>query len=105
MKNLSINGYKFISCEDDALYVAKSKQDVLDYYKENYGSPFDLLKISDEEFLDDLVIYDLDSEYMQMKRNIKNDDNGEFTNESYYDYYEKAAREDIGCQPVLWFNI
>lgn len=105
MENLSINGYKLIYCDDDALYVAKCKQDVLDYYRTNYGAPFELLKMSDQEFLDDLIIHDLESEIVQQSRSILNDDNGEKTSESYYEYYVVAAKEDKGCQPVLWFNI
>ena len=105
MKDLIINGYKLICCDDDALYVAKTKKDVLDFYKENYGEPIDNLLCSDSEFLEELIIYDLDSQVVQKQRIILNDDNGEKTCKSYYEYYIRAAKEDKGCQPVLWFNI
>ena len=105
MSNLNINNYELILSEDDAIYVAKSKEDVLSFYKENYGNPSDDLLCSDQEFLENLIVYDLKSDIVQKIRIIKNDDSGENTAESYYEYYKKAAIEDKGCQPVLWFNV
>ena len=60
--NFMVNNFLLINVDDDAIYLAKSKQDVLNYWKEHYGTPMELVGETDEEFLEGLRVLDLDSE-------------------------------------------
>lgn len=101
---LMINGYKLIGDESE-LYVAKSKQQVLEYYKSNYGTPSQNIGISDAEYLDQLDIYDLSSSIVHKRKKILNDDTGESDFKSYYQLYEETALEDRGCQAIVYFDM
>ena len=54
MKEFMVNDFLLIDVNDDAIYIAKSKQDVLDYWKKYYGTPMEIVGETDEEFLDAL---------------------------------------------------
>lgn len=105
--NKEINGYKLIDCDDDAIYVAKSKQDVLNYWIENYGTPLDLIGLSDEEFLEDLVVMELNSERVTLEREfLMDEDTGDKKKSTYWDFYKEAAEGcGVECEPILWYNI
>lgn len=105
--NKEINEYKLIDCDDDAIYIAKSKQDVLDYWYENYGSLLEERDLSDEEFLEDLVVMDLNSDRVTIARNfLMDEDTGEEKESSYWDIYKEAAEEcRMQCEPILWYYV
>lgn len=105
--NKEINEYKLIDCDDDAIYIAKSKQDVLYYWYQNYGSPLDLIHVSDEEFLEDLVVMDLNSERVNIVRDfLMDEDTSETKKSSYWEFYKETAEEcKVQCEPILWYNV
>lgn len=49
-----INGYRIFENCDDAIYVAKSKEDVYSYFVENYGSTEDCQCKTKDEFIENL---------------------------------------------------
>lgn len=99
--DFQINGYQLIENCDEAIYAAKTKEDVYQYYIENYGDT----ETSKEQFLNGLFVYDLSSEDVHKIRDFINDDTGEDYISSYYQQYKDAAIKDTGCQPVLFMNI
>lgn len=107
-KNLTINDYLLIDCDDDAIYLAKSKQDVLNYWKEHYGTPMELVGETDEEFLEDLRVLDLDSEEVNKIRTSIVEEVTDYTEgiRSYFDVYAYEAQfSDILCKPILWYDV
>ena len=103
-----INDYLLIDCDDDAIYLAKSKQDVLNYWKENYGTPMELVGETDEEFLEGLRVLDLDSEEVNKIRTSIVEEVTEYTEgiRSYFDVYAYEAKfSEVLCKPVLWYDV
>lgn len=96
-----VNGYLMIEDEDNEIYVSKSVDDVLDFYKSNYGTPEEnLCGMSDSEFIEALHILD----FTNLKYHIKNIDFNGVMKSKCDVYYEQAIKNE-GCKPVLWFNI
>ena len=91
---MEINGYKFIELDGDEIFVTKSKEDVLKFYHETYGTPKEMIDLTDEEFLEHLIELDLNGDVVQKKR-----DNLGWC---YYDEYKKQALKDEGCKPVIY---
>lgn len=105
MKEFMVNDFLLIDCYDDAIYIAKSKQDVLDYWKTYYGTPMDIVGETDEEFLDALEILDLTSDEVHEIREGWFDYDYEHL-QSYYDLYlQQAEISDVNCEPILWYNV
>lgn len=106
--NFMVNNFLLINVDDDAIYLAKSKQDVLNYWKEHYGTPMELVGETDEEFLEGLRVLDLDSEEANKIRTSIVEEVTDYTEEirSYYDVYAYEAQfSDILCKPILWYDI
>lgn len=100
--SLEINGYKIFVNEDEAIYAAKSKEDVYNYFVENYGSTEDCQRQTKEQFIDQLVEIEVDSECAQCIRTRLNDDNGEITESSYYAEYKAAAAKNEGTEVIAY---
>ena len=107
MENLEINGYKLFDNEDDAVYVAKSKEDVLKFYEDTYGTTQENCDMTHEEFLDAVTELSLSSESIQKEITVaeETDTGTKTTNVSVYSLYVEEAQKDQGCSPVLWFNL
>lgn len=99
-----INGYKVFKNDDDALYVAKSTDDVLEYYKglvgDDLGGNFD----SDDQFKDQLILLELNNGYVTKLTKIHDDENGCTVETTIYDLYRKQAELNVKCEPIVWFN-
>lgn len=107
-KNRMINDYFLIDCDDDAIYLAKSKQDVLNYWKEYYGTPMELVGETDEEFLEGLTVLDLSSEEVQKSRLNIHEELPDYMKiyYSYYDTYSYHAHySETKCKPILWYSV
>ena len=90
-KDLEINGYKLFENCDEAVYVAKSKDDVYNYFIKNYGSTEGCQSQTKEQFINDLIEIDLSSDYAKEIKTWHNDDTGDITKISYYDEYKNVA--------------
>ncbi|MBF7691573.1 hypothetical protein [Acinetobacter pollinis] len=104
IKNIEINGYKLFLNNDDAIYVAKSKDDVLEYYKELVGDDLGGDFESDEAFKDQLIILQVDSDYVAKLTKIHDDENGCTVETTIYDLYKEQAELNVKCEPIVWFN-
>ncbi|MCW3176256.1 hypothetical protein RMB13_07245 [Acinetobacter sp. V102_4] len=102
MNDLEINGYKIFENHDEAVYVAKSKEDVYDYFVENYGSTEECQDETKEQFIENLIEIELDSKCTQHKREWISDDTGERSESSYYDEYKKVASKDEGTEVIAY---
>lgn len=108
MKEFMVNDFLLIDVNDDAIYIAKSKQDVLDYWKKYYGTPMELVGETDEEFLDALEVMDLTSDEVHRSRKVYAEEaypymKGSFT---YYEVYlHETKNPDVKCKPILWYNV
>lgn len=97
-----INDYKIFENEDDAVYAAKSKEDVYSYFVENYGSTEDCQGQTKEQFIEQLIEIELESNCAQRTREWMNDNNGEIFETSYYQEYKKAAEKDQGTEVIAY---
>ena len=95
---MKINGYSIFENYDEAVYVAKSKKDVYNYFVGNYGSTEECQDQTKDEFIDSLIEIELDSECAQRQRTWHSDDTGDITESSYYDEYKKSAEKDNGVE-------
>lgn len=106
MKEFMVNDFLLIDVNDDAIYIAKSKQDVLDYWKKYYGTPMELVGETDEEFLDALEVMDLTSDEVHRSREWWYLDYDDEQPKTYYDLYlQQAEISDVNCEPILWYNV
>ncbi|MEG2271522.1 MAG: hypothetical protein RSC05_04555 [Acinetobacter sp.] len=99
---IEINGYKIFENEDDAVYTAKSKEDVYSYFVENYGSTEDCQNQTKEQFIEQLIEIGVDSKLAQCSRTWHNDDTGEIIESSYYDEYKKVASKNQGTKVIAY---
>ena len=103
MKNtLEINGYKIYENDDDAIYASKSKEDVYNYFVENYGSTEDCQNQTKEQFIEQLVEIELDGKCAQHTREWTSDDDGMVFESTYYDEYKKVAEKDQGTEVIAY---
>ena len=101
---MEINGFKIFENTDEAVYEAKSKEDVYDYFVEMYGSTEDCQSQTKEQFIDELVEIEADSDSAQRIRTWHNDDTGEITESTYYDEYKKVAEKNDGVDVVAYLT-
>lgn len=100
--NLEINSYKIFENEDDAVYVAQSKEDVYNYFVENYGSTEECQNQTKDQFIDQLIEIELDGNCAQRKRDWIDDDSGVISESTYYDEYKKVAEKDQGTEVIAY---
>ena len=97
---MEINGFKIFENADEAVYAAKSKEDVYDYFVKMYGSTEDCQSKTKEQFIDELIEIELSSDSANRIRTWHNDDTGEITESTYYDEYKKVAEKNDGVDVV-----
>lgn len=95
-----INGYRLFENTDEAVYMAKSKEDVYDYFVENYGSTEDCQGQTKEQFINELIEISLDSDSANRVRSWISDDTEEVYQTSYYDEYKSAATKNNGVSVI-----
>lgn len=102
-----VNEYRFYLVEDDALYVAKNKEAVLEFCK-SYGPIKDIYDLSEEDFLTIVLEQNLASDFVHQERDIFNEE-GEDECGSYYKYYlegvKHATKANKDCYPIIHFNL
>lgn len=103
-KELEINGYQIFENQDEAVYLAKSKEDVYNYFVENYGSTEDCQNETKEQFIKNLIEIELDSDFTKRDRDWLNDDTGEITRGSYLDAYRESALKDNGTDVIAYLT-
>ena len=97
---MEINGYKIFENCDEAVYVAKSKEDVYNYFVATYGPTEDCQSKTKEQFIDGLVEIELDSGCAKRERTWLNDDTGEVSKSSYLDEYNNVASINDGVDVI-----
>ena len=102
MSDKSINGCKIFENPDEAVYVAKSKEDVYDYFVNTYGSTEECQDDTEEQFIDGLIEIELSCDYAQRERTWVSDDTGEKSISSYYEEYKKSAQKDVGVDVIAY---
>ena len=101
---MEINGFKIFENTDEAVYAAKSKEDVYDYFVEMYGSTEDCQSQTKEQFIDELIEIELSSDSANRIRTWHNDDTGEITESTYYDEYKKVAEKNDGVDVIAYLT-
>lgn len=101
---LEINGYKIFENEDDAVYAAKPKEAVYDYFVKNYGSTEECQDETKDQFIANLIEIELDSEIAKRDRTWISDDTGETFDTSYYQEYKIAAEKDKGTAVIAYLT-
>ncbi|MBM0876365.1 hypothetical protein [Acinetobacter pittii] len=99
---LEINGYKIFENYDEAVYVAKSKEDVYDYFVDNYGPTEECQNETKEQFIENLIEIDVASEFAQRNREWINEDTGMISTSSYYQEYKHVASKDEGTEVIAF---
>lgn len=101
---VKINNYALFKNDDDAIYVAKSKDDVLEYYKSLFGDDLGGGFESDEDFKNQLIELDINSDYVMNKIKIHDDEKRRTIETTIYDLYKEEAKKAVKCEPIVWFN-
>jgi hypothetical protein len=101
-EQLKINGFCIFVNEDEAIYVAKSREDIYEYFVEMYGSTEDCQNETKEEFIENLTEIDLSSDYCKKVRTWISDDDGSEWESSYYDEYAKSANKNDGVDVIAY---
>lgn len=104
MDDLQINGFKIFENHDEAVYAAKSKEDVYTYFVNMYGSTEECQNQTKEQFIDELIEIELSSECAQKNRTYLSDDTGEESISSYYDEYKKVALKNEGVGVIAYLT-
>lgn len=102
MNDLEINGYKIFENNDEAVYAAKSKEDVYDFFVENYGPTEECQGETKEQFIENLIEIDVCSEFAQRMRTYVSDDTGEVSESSHYEQYKEVASKDEGTEVIAY---
>ena len=97
--NLHINGYKIFDIDEDAMYVSKSKEDLLENILK-YGDIEEVYGISQEQMFDEVREVSLCSDEAQKERDWAD----EYV-KCVYDLYKEAATVDQGTQMILCYNL
>lgn len=98
-----VNGFHLYEVDDDAIYVAKSKEAVLEFCK-SYGDIDDIFGRTEAEFIECIKEHNLASSYVHDEREIYEEEEGNKLS-SYYQYYLKEANEKEDCVPIIYFNV
>lgn len=104
MNNLQINGFKIFENHDEAVYAAKSKEDVYTYFVNMYGSTEECQNQTKEQFIDELIEIELSSECAQRERTYLSDDTGEESVSSYYNEYKKVALKNKSADAIAYLT-
>lgn len=96
--NLEVNGYKIFDILDDGVYIAKSKEDLLEFVTE-YGDTEDIYGLSEQELLEEMREISLCSKESTEIKDWGDDEVG-----CIYDLYKKEASTNQGIQMLLTYN-
>lgn len=96
--NLEVNGYNIFDILDDGVYIAKSKEDLLEFVKQ-YGDTEDIYGLSEQELLEEMREISLCSKEATEIKDWGDDEVG-----CIYDLYKKEASTDQGIQMLLTYN-
>lgn len=99
---MEVNDYKIFENHDEAVYAAKSKEDVYNYFVNMYGSTEECQNKTKEQFIDELSEIDINGKVAQRKRLYVSDDDGYEWESSYYDEYKKVALRNIGADVIAY---
>ena len=97
--NLQVNGYKIFDILDDGIYVAKSKEDLLENVKK-YGDVEEVYGVTEQELLDEMKEISLCSKEANEIKDWSDDEIG-----SIYDLYKSEASLDRGTTMILTYNL
>lgn len=97
--NLNINGYKIFNIPEDGVYVAKSKEDLLENVK-IYGDVEEIYGVTEQELLEEMKEISLCSKEAQEIKDWADD-----IVKCIYDLYAEVAREDKGTSMILTYNL
>lgn len=96
---LQVNGYKIFDILDDGVYIAKSKEDLLENVKK-YGDTKEVYGVSEQELLEEMREIPLRSKEATEIKDWSDDEIG-----CIYDLYKSEALLDQGVQMLLTYNI
>jgi len=96
---LPINGYKIYDIDEDAMYVSKSKESLLENIL-MYGDIEEVYGISVDELFEEVREVSLCSKEAQSEREWADD-----KVKCIYDLYKEVAEADQGTQIILCYNI
>ena len=96
--NLELNGYKIFDILGDGVYIAKSKEDLLEYVKK-YGDTEDIYGLSEQELLGEMREIALCSKEATEIKDWVDDEVG-----CIYDLYKQEASTDQGIEMLLIYN-
>ena len=97
--NLHINGYKIFDIDEDGMYVAKSKESLLENIL-MYGDIEEVYGISVDELFEEVREVSLCSKEAQTEREWVDD-----KVKCIYGLYKEVAEADQGTQMILSYNI
>ena len=98
--NLQVNGYKIFDILDDGVYVAKSKEDLLEYVNKEYGDVLEIYGVDPSTLLDEMKEISLCSKEAHEIKDWSDDDIG-----CIYDLYKSEASLDRGTTMILTYNL
>jgi len=93
-----INGYKIFDILDDGIYVAKSKEDLMEYVR-NYGNVEEVYGVTEQELFDEIEEIPLTSDEVVTAKNWDHD-----YCKCIYDIYKSIAENDSGTEIILTYN-
>lgn len=96
---LQVNGYKIFDILDDGVYIAKSKEDLLDNVKK-YGDTQEIYGVAEQELLEEMQEIPLCSKEVTEIKDWSDDEIG-----CIYDLYKSEALLDRGVQMLLTYNL
>ena len=98
--NLQVNGYKIFDILDDGgVYIAKSKEDLLENIKK-YGDVEEVYGVTEQELLEEMREISLCSKEANEIKDWSDDEIG-----CIYDLYKSEASLDRGTTMILTYNL
>lgn len=85
---------------EDCLFLARNKEEILEYYKKEFGKPEILLNISKQEFLDNIVPLNEDLKDRQIR--VKDEADDSIIETNLKDYVSMHIED--APYPVLWLT-
>ncbi len=98
--NLQVKGYKIFDILDDGVYVAKSKEDLLEYVNQQYGDVLEIYGVDPSTLLDEMKEISLCSKEAHEIKDRSDDEIG-----CIYDLYKSEASLDRGTTMILTYNL
>ena len=92
------NGYKIFDILDDGIYVAKSKEDLMDYVRK-YGDVEEVYGVTEQELFDEIEEIPLSSDEAITYKNWDHD-----YYKCIYDLYKSVSENDNGTEIILTYN-